>query len=170
MNAETNLVTGASSDIGFETVKLLLKKNEYVWGTYNNNNKRLLDLKKKYFDKLFLSKYNFLYKNDLNLFVSDISKNKHLIKSFISLASLRNTVKYGEIAADDLNHHFSVNVLPVVLAIQTLGSAMENKGYGRILIGSSIGVKFGGSYETYCYSLTKLASELIPNMAKIGQK
>ena len=35
-----------------------------------------------------------------------------------------------------------------------------------MVIGSSIGVKFGGGDDSYCYSLSKIAGELIPKVAK----
>ena len=43
---------------------------------------------------------------------------------------------------------------------------MKKQGYGRIVIGSSIGVKFGGGIKSYCYSLTKFASEILPQISK----
>ena len=43
---------------------------------------------------------------------------------------------------------------------------MSKKGWGRIVVSSSIGVNFGGGERTYCYSITKYASELIPSIAK----
>ena len=92
--------------------------------------------------------------------------NKHQIKAFISLASLRKNVQYGKISITDLNDHFFVNTIPSVLAVQELGEAMSKQGYGRIVIGSSIGVKFGGGLKSYCYSLTKFASELLPQISK----
>ena len=38
--------------------------------------------------------------------------------------------------------HYTVNTIPVVLTIQELGYTMSYNGYGRIVIGSSIGIKF----------------------------
>lgn len=43
MSQKLTLVTGASSDIGRETIKLLLQRNEVVWGIYNENSERLKD-------------------------------------------------------------------------------------------------------------------------------
>jgi NAD(P)-dependent dehydrogenase (short-subunit alcohol dehydrogenase family) len=40
---------------------------------------------------------------------------------------------------------------------------MCKQSWGRIVIGSSIGVKFGGGSGTYAYSLSKYASEFFPN-------
>ena len=50
--------------------------------------------------------------------------------------------------------------------MQFLGAQMALKQWGRIVIGSSIGVKFGGGDDSYCYSLSKMASELIPKAAR----
>lgn len=79
---------------------------------------------------------------------------------------MRNSVEYGQISISDLNDHFSVNTIPIVLTIQVLGKSMSNNGYGRIVIGSSIGVKFGGGKNSYCYSLTKYASEMLPQISR----
>ena len=49
--------------------------------------------------------------------------------------------------------HYTVNTIPLVLTIQELGNTMSDNGYGRIVIGSSIGIKFGGSNNSFCYSL-----------------
>lgn len=166
MSQKWILVTGASSDIGLETIKLLLKKNELVWGIYKSNLSKLESLKKQYTKNLFLSKYDFLQIDELNSYINELKKFKHCIKSFISLASLRNSVKYGEISISDLMGHYTVNTIPLVLTIQELGNTMSDNGYGRIVIGSSIGIKFGGSNNSYCYSLTKLASEILPNLSK----
>ena len=59
-------------------------------------------------------------------------------------ASIRENVRYGQITAQDLINHFTINVVPHVLLTQFLGPRMVAKGWGRILIGGSIGVKFGG--------------------------
>ena len=166
MSQKWILVTGASSDIGLETIKLLLKKNELVWGIYKSNLSKLESLKKQYTKNLFLSKYDFLELEELNSYINEIKKFRHSIKSFISLASLRNSVKYGEISISDLMKHYTVNTIPLVLTIQELGNTMSDNGYGRIVIGSSIGIKFGGSNNSYCYSLTKSASEILPNISK----
>ena len=166
MSNKFTLVTGASSDIGLETVKLLLRNDELVWGIYNNNQEKLMNLKDQYTGNLMLSKHDFLNTNDLKIFIDDIVEKKRQIKSFISLASIRKSVEYGKISSKDLNEHFLVNVIPVVLVVQELGEVMSEQGYGRIVIGSSIGVKFGGSNSTYCYSVTKYATELLPKKSK----
>ena len=167
MSQKWILVTGASSDIGLETIKLLLKDNELVWGIYRSNLTKIESLKKQYPKNLFLSKYDFLQLDELNSYIDELKKFKHRIKSYISLASLRNSVEYGEISISDLMEHYTVNTIPLVLTIQELGNTMSDDGYGRIVIGSSIGIKFGGSNNSYCYSLSKSASELLPKISKV---
>ena len=166
MNQKWTLVTGASSDIGLETVKILLQEKEFVWCIHRGKSRNLNELKKQYSNNLHISKYDFLEQSELESYIDEIKERKHQIKSFISLASLRRNVEYGEISIADLNDHFFVNTIPSVLAVQELGEAMSEQGYGRIVIGSSIGVKFGGGIKSYCYSLTKFASELLPQISK----
>ena len=166
MSQKWTLVTGASSDIGLETVKILLQEKEFVWCIHRGKSRNLNELKKQYSNNLHISKYDFLEQSELELYIDEIKERKHQIKAFISLASLRKNVQYGKISITDLNDHFFVNTIPSVLAVQELGEAMSKQGYGRIVIGSSIGVKFGGSIKSYCYSLTKFASEMLPQISK----
>ena len=166
MSQKWTLITGASSDIGLETVKILLQEKEFVWCIYRSSSRSLNELKKQYSNNLHISKHDFLEQSELESYIDEIKERKHQIKSFISLASLRRNVEYGEISIADLNDHFFVNTIPSVLAVQVLGESMSEQGYGRIVIGSSIGVKFGGGINSYCYSLTKSASEILPNISK----
>ena len=166
MSKKWTLVTGASSDIGLETVKILLQEKEFVWCIHRGKSRNLNELKKQYSNNLHISKYDFLEQSELESYIDEIKERKHQIKSFISLASLRRNVEYGEISIADLNDHFFVNTILSVLAVQELGEAMSKQSYGRIVIGSSIGVKFGGGIKSYCYSLTKFASELLPQISK----
>ena len=46
--------------------------------------------------------------------------------------------------------------------MQAIGPAMVKRGFGRIVHGSSIGVKFGGGEQSFTYSLSKHAQEFIP--------
>ena len=160
------LVTGASSDIGISTIKNLLKDNKKIWAIYKKNDEKLEELRNKNKSNLILSRYDFSKENDLDKFMNEIDVKSNLIDSFISLAAIRKNIEYGKITKKDLHSHFQVNVIPVILIIQYLGKSMEKNEFGRIVIGSSIGIKFGGSNETFPYALTKLASELIPNIAK----
>ena len=95
-----------------------------------------------------------------------VEERKNEIDSFIALAALREEIPYEKTSRKDLMKHFEVNVVPTVFIVQKLGESMSQRGWGRIVIGSSIGVKFGGGISSFCYSFTKHCSEFIPNIAK----
>jgi NAD(P)-dependent dehydrogenase (short-subunit alcohol dehydrogenase family) len=159
----TVLVTGANSDIGVEVCRYFLDRGNDVIAMVHNSHNNLDGIID---DHLKIIKLDFSNHKNIEDF---ILVNKELLDDvdiFISLSSIRKSVQYGNIDSVDLITHFTVNVIPVVLLVQYLGNSMSNKGWGRIVIGSSIGVKFGGGNDTYCYSLTKYATELIPKVAQ----
>jgi len=162
---KTYLITGANSDIGAEVCRMALQSGNRVIALYHVNRSRLDGLS-EYGDALTPVVSDFTSGCGVEGFISD---NKHILKgvdSFVSLAAMRDKVQFGEITAGDLMDHFSANVIPHVLLMQFLGPYMVDRGWGRILVGSSIGVRFGGGDDSYCYSLSKYAGELIPKIAK----
>ena len=46
--------------------------------------------------------------------------------------------------------------------MQAIGPVMAEREFGRIVHGSSIGVKFGGGKQNFAYSLSKHSQEFIP--------
>jgi len=160
------MITGASSDIGLACVNLSLSEGHKVHAVYRRNSDELNSLKEKYSANLKLLKVDFSTKNQVEKLLNEINVHKERIDSYIGLAAVRDNIEYNKINYDDLIRHFKVNVIPHVLIVRSLGKIMCQNKWGRIVIGSSIGVKFGGGKYSYCYSLTKYASELIPNIAK----
>ena len=53
-----------------------------------------------------------------------------------------------------------------LLPFGAAGPAMASRGWGRIVIASSIGVKFGGGTDSFNYALANHASEFIPRTAR----
>jgi NAD(P)-dependent dehydrogenase (short-subunit alcohol dehydrogenase family) len=166
MRSRVILVTGANAEIGFEVCRQSLVEGNRVIALYHNQFDRLQTLFDDYGDQLQGFKVDFSDPNAVKYFLERHSKILECVGIFISLAALRRNVSYGEISSEELIAHFTVNVIPVVLLTQYLGTSMARKGWGRIVIGSSIGVKFGGGDDTYCYSISKYASELIPKAAR----
>ena len=160
------MITGASSDIGLACVNLSLSEGHKVHAVYRRNSDELNSLKEKYSANLKLLKVDFSTKNQVEKLLNELNVHKERIDSYIGLAAVRDNIEYNKINYDDLIRHFKVNVIPHVLIVRSLGKIMCKNKWGRIVIGSSIGVKFGGGKYSYCYSLTKYASELIPNIAK----
>jgi len=159
----TILVTGANSEIGVSVCQQFLDTDNSVIAMVHRSNDRLESISSS---RLNIVKVDFSDHENIEKFIDENSELLDSVDVFISLASVRNSVNYGVINGSDLIHHFTVNSIPTILLVQYLGNSMSKKGWGRIVIGSSIGVKFGGGMDSYCYSLTKYASELIPNIAK----
>jgi len=57
---------------------------------------------------------------------------------------------------------FKVNTVVPLYILKNVVSSMVTNKFGRILLTSSIGVKFGGGENTFNYSISKKANEFIP--------
>ena len=159
----TVLVTGANSDIGAELCHYFLDNGDNVIAMVNSSSDSLEELSDRLSE---IVKLDFSNSDNVENFINNRDELLSSIDIFVSLASVRKYVNYGSISSSDLISHFTINTVPTILLTQYLGNSMSKKGWGRIVIGSSIGVKFGGGVDTYCYSVTKYATELIPSISK----
>ncbi len=149
------LILGASSEIGIQTVNMYLKKNWSVIAHYSKNNKELKKIKSK---KLKIFKFNLKKINNFEKFV----KKSQLfadINSFISLTGYIKPNQLSETKISNFYDHINVNYLSNILLLKRLLPQMKKKNFGRVLLSSSTGVKFGGSTSTIIYSLTKYMNE-----------
>jgi NAD(P)-dependent dehydrogenase (short-subunit alcohol dehydrogenase family) len=162
-NQQTVLVTGANSQIGLDVCRQFLNNGYKVVAMIHSNSDKINKLSNKL---IKIVEVDFSKPTNLETFIKNNTDLLDSIDVFISLASVRKPINYGIINSNDLISHFTVNTIPAILLIQYLGKTMSKKGWGRIVIGSSIGVKFGGGADTFCYSVTKYAAELVPNIAK----
>lgn len=157
------LILGASSDIGLETIKYFLKNNWAVTAHYNSNKKRLLQLKNK---NLNLFKFNL---TKIKSFEEYIKKNSSKISSFDAFVSLTGHMKlkkFNNISSSDLINHINANYISNFLIIKKILNKMKKKRWGRILLASSIGTKFGGGSLTTAYSISKYLNEFFPSEYK----
>ncbi len=153
------LILGASSDIGVATVKYFLKNNWFVLAHYNNNKKNLSKVKHS---KLKLFKFDL---KDVSNFKKFLNKNNQFknIDSFISLTGYIKAKNVMNIEIKSFYDHININYLSNLIVIQKIISYMKKKKFGRILLSSSTGVKFGGGKSTGIYSLTKYMNEFFFN-------
>lgn len=86
--------------------------------------------------------------------------------AFVNLAAQISPVRFETATAADLLRAFTVNLIPGVLLMQAMGPAMAERGFGRVVHASSIGVKYGGGSDSFAYSLSKHAQEFIPNACR----
>ncbi len=162
MTKKKVLILGGSSDIGVELSKLFIKNGWSVTIHYSGNNlnflKKLKNLKIKYIKLNFLKIKNL--KNQLKIF----SQDKY--DSVINLIGYINNKSYKNMDIDDLSITFKVNTFIPLLIQRNILTNMIKQKWGRILNCGSIGVKYGGGENTYCYSFSKHALEFIPSIFK----
>ena len=164
------LITGANSDIGVSCIQKILNSGGSVIALHRNLGSNLTRISRKHPSKIELINLDFTFDSQFDSLMDLVEGKKNQIDSFIALAALKEEIPYGKTSREDLLKHFKVNVIPTVFVVQKLGESMSQRGWGRIVIGSSIGVKFGGGDYSFCYSFTKHCSEFIPKIAKKWSK
>jgi 3-oxoacyl-[acyl-carrier protein] reductase len=158
-NLKKILILGASSDIGIKLVENLLSNNWLVVAHCSTNSSALVKLKHKNlkiiklnFEKVnennYLKKFNFFFIFKYDAFVNLIG--------FVDKVSLKKT------NLKKLFKIFKINTFFPMLIMKKIIEGMLKNSYGRILNCSSIGVKFGGGYNSFNYSFSKYALEFIP--------
>ena len=157
------LILGASSDIGIETVKYFLKKNWFVTAHFNKNKNKLSQIKSK---KLKLIKFDLVKIKSFEKFIKKNSNEISNFDAFISLTGYMKLKKFHKIIPDDLFNHINANYISNLLIIQKVLDKMKKKNWGRILLASSIGTKFGGGILTMPYSLSKYLNQFFPAIYK----
>ena len=163
------LITGASSDIGISVVEKYIEDGWSVTAHFNKNSKKLVKLKSLNYD---LDLFCFDFSN-IQKFEKFIKKNKFFFKkfdAFISLTGINKSKQFNSLKISDLNYHLNVNYFSSLLIVRELISSMKNKKWGRILLTSSIGTKFGGGNTTFAYSLSKYMNEFFPSILKEKMK
>ncbi len=149
------LILGASSDIGVATVNYFLENGWSVLAHYNKNKKNLEKIHNNR-----LEYFQFDLKN-INKFKRFINKNKKIknVDSFVSLTGYIDSRSVLETDIKSFYDQVNINYLSNLIVLQKILPLMKNKKFGRILLTSSTGVKFGGGKSTGIYSLTKYMSE-----------
>jgi len=157
------LVLGASSDIGLATTQKYLDEGFRVTGHFHRNPEVLRSLSLSY-PGLDL----------IELDLSDLSSVRSAAQNpavtgcdaLVCLATLAAPMSFESIDIDLLTQTINVGALANYILLSALGPAMAKRGWGRIVIGSSIGVKFGGGVDSFAYALANHACEFIPRLAR----
>lgn len=160
------VILGASSDIGVETVKIFLNKEWEVVAHYNNNPKILKEFKKNSKNKITLIKIDFKKTETAKKIVNKNKKLFSKVNSFISLIGYMKSEKGNKFNFNSIVEHIKVNFFSNLIIIDAIKNQMLKMNFGRILLSSSIGTKFGGSKNTFAYSISKFLNEFIPNEFK----
>jgi len=155
------LILGASSDIGIEVIKKILKNNWEITAHYSSNNKILSK-----FSDLNLIKCDFAKINEKNCqkIIDKVFNEKYDI--LINLVGYIDNIGYQNSNLKNLIKSITINSLVPMMIQKKIIKNMEKNKFGRILNVSSIGVKFGGGDKTFNYGVAKQCLEFIPNIYK----
>mgnify|MGYP006279885453 CR=1 FL=1 len=160
------LLSGASSDIGIACRSLIKSSREIAVMLFNNNSGVKINSDFNH------CAYNLNLENEslIEQAIEDI-KSRFTIKAFISLASINEDSSLFNFDSHSLHRHLAVNSIAPLVIVKNILPDMINNNYGRIVLTSSIGVKFGGSTTHLAYGFSKHACEFIPSeLRKLAAK
>ncbi len=162
MKQKQAFITGASSDIGIAVSRKYLENGYTVIGHYNKGQKAFFELAKEFTDfkpfQLNLEDTAALEKTMAEQ-TETFTKNDVLING----AALLESIPFSQVSAEDILRALRINLIPGILFMRTIAPTMVDRGWGRIVHLSSIGVKFGGGSASFCYALSKHAQEFMPS-------
>lgn len=159
----TAFVSGASSDIGLALCRRYLDAGWRVIGHFRTPRPELDALRGTMLETW---QCDFADTARLEAALREEADRLQQADSLVSLAADVRPCRLEQAGADEILAALSVNLLPGLLLMRTMGPAMVERGFGRIVHASSIGVKFGGGSETFSYSLSKHAQEFIPRACR----
>ena len=159
----TVLIVGASSDIGLTACRRYLYAGWRVIGHFRTPRPELDALAGPAFESWQADLA------DTAKLEAELQSNAaffHRADAVINLAADLKPRRFEDLTAADILTAMTVNLIPGLLLMRSIGPAMVKRGFGRIVHASSIGVKFGGGSESVAYSLSKHAQEFIPRACR----
>ena len=161
----TAFITGASSDIGLSLCRQYLSAGHSVIGHYRTQRPEIDALQK---DWPNFQPFQFDF-SDITGFEREIAEHPDRFTAadiLINLAAEVRPARFENLSVDGILRTLSTNLLPGLLLMRVMGPAMAKRGWGRVVHGSSIGVKFGGGADSFSYALSKHALEFIPSICR----
>ena len=131
---------------------------------YNKNIKKLNILKRNY-SSLKIFKLDLRDAKKVEKFLKRNSFIKN-IDIFVSLSGYLSFANFEKFKIKDFYEHLNINYLSSILVLRQVMKNMIKKKWGRVLLSSSIGTKFGGAENTFMYSITKFLNEFFPKRFK----
>ena len=154
-------MTGASSDIGLSVCRRYLTAGHIVTAHFFNHAEHL--------NQLAAKESNLeLVQSDLSdpITVSEFAQSHTDADIVVFLAAQAVPSSLEQLDTSQLQQTLAVGALSNYIILGALGPAMAKRHWGRIVIGSSIGVKFGGGRDSFAYALTKHTSEFLPRSVR----
>ena len=168
---EAMLITGATSDLGYEYLKNFKDKNIKIIALYYDFEERLdAIIEENYLDieKIF---YDF---SDLDMLESILKKytEVYFISKILHLAAPRlKQERFNKLKISDFKDDFNIQLLPIVEIVKSIIPYMKKQKKGKILVmlsSATIGIppKFCASYIVGKYSLLGLIKALAAEYSK----
>ncbi len=155
------LITGASSDIGIATCKKYLANGFHVVGHYNRGQDGFFELVDAS-PSMQAVQINLSGSNDIEQALIQYEDLIQKTDVLINMAAISQPKPFSEITATDIIETLNVNLIAALLFIRVVTPGMIKRNWGRIVNAGSIGVKFGGGVNSFCYSLSKHSLEFMP--------
>lgn len=159
-------ILGASSDIGIAVCKKYLNMGWEVIAHYRSHRDDLLKLEQDYKKNITFLKFDLCNLSDFKFHLEQNQDRYSLCDSVVNCVGIAKPVDFETISEHDIIEHIRLNSIPNIIISQVFSKWMLNKGWGRFVFLSSIGIKFSGGAQNYCYSMSKLLTEFFPSIAK----
>ena len=158
--AKNLLILGGTSDIGLEIAHQAIDSGFQVWV----HGRRFRPHKSVTTKSVEFLKSDFSNDNDIQHF-REICRSL-TFDAVVSAVGKLERSEFSDINISQSLTTFKVNAIVPWAVIGDILHNMSAKGYGRILILSSVGHKFGGSRTNFEYSASKYLTEFIPSEVK----
>ena len=176
MNEKILLVTGASSDVGFNLIKNINNKFDYIIAHHNSDNKNLNELKEKLGKKLILVKSNFNDEQDTYKLIDEINSIKKFPTHIVHLSAGKfENCKFSKLTWNKFQTDFNISFRSLVIILNSFLPIMAKNKYGKILVmltscTTNIPPKYLTSYVTSKYALLGLVKSLANEYSDKGIK
>jgi len=160
------LITGASSDIGLAACRYYLKRGFSIVAHFNKGRDALVEIAAAS-ENITLLHIDLSDPENLERAITDNPVLFARTDVLINAAAINEPAPFTKITAGAVLKAMSVNLLPGLILMRTIVPSMLERGWGRIVNLSSIGVKFGGGSSSFTYGLSKHAMEFTPADHKV---
>ena len=167
------LITGATSDIGYEFLKSFLEKDKIIVAFYYDYEERLDILEKDYNLEIIRIKFNFLELENLKEILEEKIKDINITEVLHLAAPVVKQERFNKVDLSVFKNDFSIQVLSIVEILKIIIPKMKKEKKGKIIFILSIVVKgiqhkFWTSYVTCKYALDGLLKSLVAEFSSFN--
>lgn len=130
---EAILITGATSDLGYEYLKQFKEKKKIV-AFYYDYEERLDDLIENYNLEIIKVKYNFLEPDNLKEKVEELSKDIFISKVLHLAAPAVKQERFNKMELKVFENDFKIQVLSIVEILKAVLPKMKKEKQGKIVV------------------------------------